>query len=110
MISKTPTPPRALELVRFTLHDAHAEDFLSATESMVDTVRRHFDGLEHFSRARLEDGSYVDLVIWRSMEHARTAAAGVMQIPELAKLFGAIDRVVEMTHGELALARAFAPS
>jgi len=33
-----------------------------------------------------------------------------MQIPELAKLFGAIDRVVEMTHGELALARAFAPS
>ena len=49
---------------------------------MIDTVRRHFDGLEHFSRSRLEDGSYVDVVVWRSMEHARAAAAGVMEIFE----------------------------
>lgn len=104
------TASRAIELVRFTLHPDHAEDFVAATESMIDTVRRHFDGLEHFSRARLEDGSYVDFVIWRSMAHARAAAAGVMEIPELAKLFGAIDRVIEMTHGDLVHVRSIAPS
>ena len=97
----TPT----LELARFTLHPDHAEDFLAATDAMVDTVRRHFDGMLHFSRARLDDGSYVELVLWRSREDAERAAAGVMEIPELAKLFSAIDRVVEMTQGERLAAR-----
>ena len=87
------------------LHADHAEDFLASTDAMLDTIRRHFDGLLHFQRAKLEDGSYVDLVLWRSLEDAQRAAAGVMEIPELAKCFASIDRMVEMIHGDLNVTR-----
>ncbi|MCB9602448.1 MAG: antibiotic biosynthesis monooxygenase [Sandaracinus sp.] len=98
---------QALEIARFTLHPEHAEDFLASTDAMLDTIRRHFDGLLHFQRAKLEDGSYVDLVLWRSLDDAQRAAAGVMEIPEFAKCFASIDRVVEMIHGDLTASRDF---
>lgn len=92
---------KAIEIARFTVHPERERAFVDDTRRMVQLVAEHFEGMEDFTRGKLEDGTYVDVVTWSSLAHAQRAAKGIFEVPELVAMFEGIDRVVEMRHGEM---------
>ncbi len=43
----------------------------------------------------------MDVVQWESPEAARAAEKAVMQLPECQAMFGLLEQVVSMEHGEM---------
>lgn len=58
------------------------------------------------SLAQLDDGTWIDLVVWNSRAEADTAAREVMDVPEIAGWFRHIETVLSMEHAEVRAAVA----
>ena len=87
-----------LELVRFTVDPQRREEFLSLRPAAIAALRERFDGLLEARLAEHDDGSFTDVVRWRSREEAEAAAAACMEIPATSEWIGMIGSVDEMTH------------
>lgn len=91
--------PTVIELVRFHLTPgARLEDFLLAAQKTEEALRRQPGYLQ---RALAVDahGLWVDLVIWTSLEHAKTAAGAMMAEPSFQPFMAMIDMAsLELSH------------
>lgn len=82
----------AIEAVIFkTLQDIPAEEAQNALLSMT-SILEQFPGYQSRHLSRSEDGTWLDLVYWASMEEAQSAAQAVMQMPDALAAFGVIDQ------------------
>ena len=92
-----------VELVRFTVQPGREETFLARREAAVEGLRS-MPGLMSATLARAEDGSWVDIVLWRSREEA-LAAARALQAGDLPAAVlewaSAIEEVGSMTHARV---------
>jgi hypothetical protein len=72
---------------------------------MVTALRRAFPGALGAWLTRQDDGSWLDIILWRSCEEAEDAARRIDEIPEAWAWFRHIAeshglRHVEVMHGE----------
>ena len=96
---------KVLELVVFTLRTGASREQLLGT---VDAVSKWIAEQPGFVSRTLvedrEDGRWIDVVWWRSMEEARAAAERAMGSESCAPMFGLIDmESTLMLHGTLAI-------
>lgn len=91
----------ALEIARFTVKPDAEEQLLAEREQVIAHLRRHFPGLVDAQLVKLDNGEYLDLVRWASHEQALRAAAGAMEVPEIAAWFAHIAEVRGMEHAEV---------
>ena len=74
------------------------EDVISAV-AKTQPIIEAFDGFIARQLLEGEDGQWMDLVQWQSLEQAKTAAAEVEQNESLAEAFSVIDfSTVQMLH------------
>ena len=95
-----------LEIVRFTTSPSAEEALLAGRQRAIDALKRSYPGLLDARLSRLQtarDGTtWIDIVRWDSLEHAKAAAAGATSVPEAAAWFQHIRDVLSMEHAELA--------
>lgn len=86
-----------LELVVFKVKDPAKA--ATARRAAQDTVR-HYDGFLSWTAyvACEETNLYADVVLWRDLASAKTAAAKVMEDPAFAAIMAELDGLVTMGH------------
>lgn len=87
-----------LEIVRFTVHAGQREEFLAGRAAAIDAIGAAFPGLLDPRLAEHDDGSWSDVVRWRTREQADRAAAECTRLPAMRAWVAHIAEVREMTH------------
>ncbi|MBB4742619.1 hypothetical protein BJY16_006078 [Actinoplanes octamycinicus] len=95
---------KAMELARFTVDPQDVEAMLAARPAMVTALRERFSGFESLRLVRLDERTWLDVVIWASRAQADEAAATVGDMPECRAAFAYIKEVVSMEHAEVVFA------
>lgn len=93
-----------LEIVRFTVAASRQEEMLALRPAMEQALRG-VSGCRSAVLARLDDGTYVDVVTWNSREQALAAAAGMQDgsLPQAVLDWAAtLDDVQSFEHAEVA--------
>ena len=94
----------AMEIARFRVREGAEQSLLAERPAMLAALRERFPAAGDAHLARLDDGTWVDVIVWSSREEADRAQREVFDHPEIAGWFGHISEVVAMEHGELAAA------
>lgn len=95
----------ALEIVTFRLKPGAEAGFVASNGTVTDRLARQ-PGFLSRHLGRREDGVWVDVVRWRSMEQARAAADRIMaEIGDSDALQAIEPASVAMSHAEVALSR-----
>ena len=92
---------QALELVRCTVKPGAEDAFVRARPKAIEALRARCPGLVDGHLARVDDTTWVDVLVWESREQALAAAEKAPQVPEVAEWFGVIDEVLAMEHAEV---------
>ncbi|TGT78288.1 hypothetical protein EN802_01195 [bacterium M00.F.Ca.ET.159.01.1.1] len=94
-----------LEIVTFRLKPGTEAGFVASNGLVSDWLARQ-PGFLSRHLGRREDGTWVDIVRWRSMEQARAAADRIMaEIGDSEALQAIEPASVGMNHAEIALSR-----
>ncbi len=89
----------AIEIGIFRLKDGVSREEFLKVAAQTQPVIEAFAGYISRELSEGENGEWVDLVHWESMEQAHAAGETAMQDPALAPLFQAIDpQSVQMRH------------
>ncbi len=91
----------ALEVVRLTVAPAEREAFLRERPAAIAALRERFGGLLDATLAELDDGTWIDVVRWRSRDEALEAAEQFASMPRAATWASRISEVREMLHGDV---------
>ncbi|OHV69651.1 hypothetical protein LCM4577_21495 [Mesorhizobium sp. LCM 4577] len=95
----------ALEIVTFRLKPGAEAGFVASNGTVTDWLVRQ-PGFLSRHLGRREDGVWVDVVRWQSMEQARAAAGRIMaEIGDSDALQAIEPASVAMSHAEVALSR-----
>lgn len=89
----------AIEMVLFTpVTGLTNEEVIRSLESL-NPILNTFPGFISRRVCRRDDGSWMDLVTWESMELAKAAAENIMSYPDAAKAFEVIEeKSIRMNH------------
>ena len=101
--SQETTQQTTLELVRFSVAPEREEAFLAARDAAVRSLRT-LPGLLSATLARSDDGSWLDVILWRSREEALAAARALETgaVPaEVMRWASCIEAVESMTHARV---------
>jgi heme-degrading monooxygenase HmoA len=90
-----------VEFARFKVATESESDFLAARPAMVAAVLERVPGLRDISLIRLDDGTWVDLVIWSSRDAADQGAKIAASLPEARRWLGHVSQDVSMDLGEV---------
>src|SRR4051812_42606817 len=84
-----------LELAAFTIRDGAEATLLSERPVMIEALQRAFPGLLAAWLTTRDDGSWLDVILWRTRAEAETAAEHVNDVPEAKAWF----RHIAESHG-----------
>lgn len=88
-----------IEQVRFRALDAACDERIGEAAWAAQSAIEQLPGFVGRQFGRADDGGWVDLVRWQSLEHAQAAAATAARHPAIAAFFALIDlQSVEMRH------------
>jgi hypothetical protein len=96
------------ELAHFTVRDGQEETLLAERPAMVRALRDAFPGALAAWLTKQDDGSWLDVVLWRSGEEARDAAERIDSIPEAHSWFQHVGESHGLRHVEVAHEQLFA--
>jgi hypothetical protein len=82
--------PLVFEHAAFTVRDGHEQALLDERPAMIAALRRDFPGLVSSWLTRREDGTWLDVILWRGREDAEYSARHVTEVPEAVAWFGHI--------------------
>jgi quinol monooxygenase YgiN len=91
----------AIELARFTVEPDEEEALLAERPAMISALRRRFPACLAAFLTREDDGSWLDVLVWRSRAEAEEAAALVEAVPECAAWFRHIAASGGLSHVEV---------
>jgi quinol monooxygenase YgiN len=91
---------RVLELARFKVDPESQKAFLAAQPAMVEAVME-LDGLDSISLVKLDDGTWLDVVIWSSRDAAESAPQLAASLPPAREWLSHITEDVSMEHGTI---------
>jgi len=91
-----------IELARFTVRPGAEEQLLAERPAMIHALRARFPGCTAAYLTREEDGSWLDVLVWRSREEAERAAREIDTVPEAAAWFRHLAGSGGLRHVEVA--------
>lgn len=90
-----------VELGRFTVSDDKVDRFLAKRKAMVAAALAQLPGLARIELARLDDGTWVDVVLWTDRASSEHGLEHGPNIPAIADWLAEIDDDVEMIYGTI---------
>ena len=90
------------EVVRSRVRAGCEQEMLALRPEMVAAVRKRFPDLLEARLVRMDDGTWLDIVRWRSREAAEQAAAAFAEVPEARQMAALVEEVLAFDHGVLA--------
>jgi hypothetical protein len=96
------------ELAAFTVRQENEAALLAERAEMIAALQRAFPAALAAWLTRQDDGSWLDVVLWRSREDAEEAARNVHRVPEAKAWFRHIAESRGLRHVEVADERLFA--
>jgi hypothetical protein len=87
-----------IELARFTVHDGAEERLLAERPAMIDALRRRFPACRAAYLTKEDDGSWLDVLLWRGRAEAEEAARLVDSVPECREWFRHIAKSGGLRH------------
>jgi heme-degrading monooxygenase HmoA len=90
-----------IELARFNVDPESEAEFLATRPAMVAAVQEQVPGLRQISLVRLDDGSWVDVVVWSSRDAANRGARIASALPEARRWLGHVAEDVSMDLGQV---------
>lgn len=97
------------ELAHFVALEGEEEALLAERPGMVRALREAFPDALAGWLTRQDDGSWLDVVLWRSREAAEEAARQIDQVPEAKQWFRHIAESKGLRHVEVAHEAIFEP-
>jgi hypothetical protein len=96
----------AIELAAFTVREGAEAALLAERPEMVAALRRAFPAALAAWLTKQDDGSWLDVILWRSRREAEEAARRINEVPQAKRWFRHIAeskglRHVEVAHEEL---------
>lgn len=94
------------ELATFTVREGSEPALLAERPEMIGALRQAFPAALAAWLTKQDDGSWLDVILWRSRQEAEEAARRIDQVPEAKRWFRNIAvskgvRHVEVAHQEL---------
>jgi Antibiotic biosynthesis monooxygenase len=94
------------ELAEFTVRDGEEDAFIAERPAMIGALQQAFPGALAAWLTKRDDGTWVDVVLWRSREDAEDATERVNSVPEAHEWFRHISeshglRHIEVVHEHL---------
>lgn len=89
------------ELAHFTVRDGEEDALLAERPAMVRALQEAFPGMVAAWLTRQDDGSWLDIVLWRSRDEAEEAAERVDEVPEAHAWFRHISESHGLRHTEV---------
>jgi hypothetical protein len=96
------------EFATFTVHDADEAALLAKRPAMIEALQRAFPGALAAWLVKQDDGSWLDVVLWRSRHEAEEAARTIDDIPKAREWFRHIAESRGIRHAAVADERPFA--
>jgi len=90
-----------IELARFTIHDGAEDTLLAERPAMIDALRRRFPACLAAFLTREDDGSWLDVLVWRGRAEAEEAAKLIDTVPECREWFRHIAESGGLRHVEV---------
>jgi hypothetical protein len=90
-----------IELARFTVDDDAAAQAVAERPAMLLALRERFPGCLAAYLTREDDGSWLDIVLWRSRAEAEDAARLISSVPACAAWFRHIAKSGGLRHVEV---------
>jgi hypothetical protein len=87
-----------IELARFTIHDGAEDKLLAERPAMIDALRRRFPACLAAYLTKEDDGSWLDVLLWRDRVEAEEAARLVDTVPECREWFRHIAKSGGLRH------------
>jgi hypothetical protein len=87
------------EVVRSRVRPELEDEMLELRPRMIAALRERFPDLIDARLILMDDGSWMDVVLWRSREAAEQAAASIAEIPEAAAMMSLVEEVLSFEHG-----------
>jgi hypothetical protein len=99
--------PLTFELAEFTVAPEKEPALLEGRAEMVTALRRAFPGALAAWLTRQDDGSWLDIVLWRSRDEAEDAAARIDRVPQARAWFRHIAESRGLRHVQVVDQRHF---
>jgi hypothetical protein len=96
------------ELAHFSVREDDEEALIADRPAMVSALREAFPGALAAWLAKQDDGTWLDVILWRSREEAQEAAERVDGVPEVRRWFRHIAEPHGLRHAEVVHERLFA--
>ena len=96
------------ELASFTVGKADEAELLAERAEMIDALQRAFPAALAAWLTRQDDGSWLDVILWRSREEAEEAARRIHEVPEAKAWFRHIAESHGVRHVEVVDEHLFA--
>lgn len=90
-----------IELASFTVHAGAEDTLLAERPAMVSALRQRFPACLAAFLTQEDDGSWLDVVLWRGREEAEEAAKLIDTVPECGEWFRHIAESGGLRHVEV---------
>ncbi len=99
---------QTIELSRFRVREGQARQFIEDWPVLRAALRQHFAGFIDAHLARMDDGTWVFVGYWASLEACRRAMADAMDVPAIGAWLALIDGEAPLELGDLVTGMAVA--
>jgi hypothetical protein len=96
------------ELAHFTVRDGQEEALIAERPAMVRALQKAFPGALAAWLTKEDDGSWLDIVLWRSHDEAKDAAERIESVPEAHSWFRHIGESHDLRHADVVHEQLFA--
>jgi hypothetical protein len=91
-----------LELVAFRVRSEDERSLVEERPAMIGALQRAFPGALAAWLCRQDDGSWLDVILWRSREEAEDAASRINEVPAAKRWFRHITESQGVRHVDVA--------
>jgi len=91
----------AIELARFTVREDATSKLVAERPTMIKALQKRFPACLAAFLTKEDDGSWLDIMLWRSRDEAEGAAQQVDSVPECAAWFGHVATSGRLRHVEV---------
>ena len=90
-----------VEMARFAVKPGAEDELLAERPAMVAAARKHFPAHRDAFLCRLDDGTWIDIVLWSDRKQAEDAVEGFYAFPEITSWFRHIEKMISFEYADV---------